>query len=313
MMKKILLFGVLGLLAILAALILFAPAKTGHVVYESVTDLEAGIYGLRQKQVDIGDMKISLYHNELSDRETIVMLHGFSADKDNFIRFARYFTDDFNVVIPDMAGHGDTGFEESWDYTIPVQASRVARIIEQLKIEKVHLIGNSMGGFISAYFAKMYPQRTLSVALVDPAGVVSPVDSDMNKMLAQGRNPFLIHNRQEFDSFYAMTMEEPPYVPGFVLEAISEKYQQRREQLMQIFGDILKTDLLDSSLDEIHVPVLLLWGEEDRLIHVSSVDVWSNGIEDIQVKIWPGVGHMAQLEIPQESAEVYRRFLGGIE
>ena len=312
-MKKILLFSVLGLLAIFAVLILFVPAKVGHVVYESATGIEARIYGLEQTQVDIGEMKISLYHNELSDRETIVMLHGFSADKDNFIRFARYFTDDFNVVIPDMAGHGDTGFEKSWDYTMPVQASRVARIIEQLDIEKVHVIGNSMGGFISAYFAKIYPQRTLSVALVDPAGVVSPVDSDMNKMLAQGRNPFLVHNRQEFDSFYAMTMENPPYVPGFVLEAISEKYQQRREQLLQIFADIRETDLLDSSLDEIHAPVLLLWGEEDRLIHVSSVDVWSNGIEDIQVKIWPGIGHMAQLEIPQESAGVYRQFLGQVD
>jgi len=309
-MKKLLLLAGLGLLAILATLILFVPAKFGYVVYESITDLEAGIYGLEQSQVDIGEMKISLYTNELTDRATIVMVHGFSADKDNLIRFARYFTDDFNVVIPDMAGHGETGFEESWDYTMPAQASRVAKIIEQLKIEKVHVIGNSMGGFISAYFAKMYPQQTLSVALVDPAGVIAPEASDMDKVLAKGRNPFLIHSRQEFDSFYAMTMEHPPYVPGFVLEAISEKYQQRREQLMQIFGDIRETDLLDSSLNEIHAPVLLLWGEEDRLIHVSSVGVWKAGIKDIQVKTWPGIGHMPMLEIPEESAGVYWEFLG---
>jgi len=311
-MKKLLLLAGLGLLAILATLILFVPAKFGYVVYESITDLEAGIYGLEQSQVDIGEMKISLYTNELTDRATIVMVHGFSADKDNLIRFARYFTDDFNVVIPDMAGHGETGFEESWDYTMPAQASRVAKIIEQLKIEKVHVIGNSMGGFISAYFAKMYPQQTLSVALVDPAGVIAPEASDMDKVLAKGRNPFLIHSRQEFDSFYAMTMEHPPYVPGFVLEAISEKYQQRREQLMQIFGDIRETDLLDSSLNEIHAPVLLLWGEEDRLIHVSSVGVWKAGIKDIQVKTWPGIGHMPMLEIPEESAGVYWEFLGRI-
>lgn len=312
-MIGLLLFSGLGLLVILSVLILFVPAKVGHVVYESAIAIETRIYGLKQTQVDIGEMKISLYHNELSDRETIVMVHGFSADKNNFIRFARYFTDDFNVVIPDMAGHGDTGFEDSWDYTIPVQASRITKIIEQLEIEKVHVIGNSMGGFISAYFAKMYPHQTLSATLVDPAGVTSPEASDMQKMLAQGRNPFLVHNRQEFDSFYAMTMENPPYVPGFVLEAISEKHQQRREQLIQIFADILETDLLDSSLDEIPAPVLLLWGEEDRLIHVSSVDVWKAGIKDIQVKTWPGIGHMPMLEIPQESAEVYRRFLGQID
>jgi len=309
-MKRILLLTGLGLPVILLALILFIPAQFGQVVYQSTTRIETKIYGLEQTLVDIGEMKISLYQNEPADRPTIVMLHGFSADKDVFIRFAHYFAEDFNIVIPDMAGHGDTGFEESWDYGMPAQASRLAKIIEQLNIEKVHVIGNSMGGFISAYFAKMYPQKTLSVALVDPAGVSSPEASDMNKMLAQGHNPFLIHNRQEFDKFYAMTMEKPPYVPGFVLQTISEKYQQRRDQLEQIFGDILETELLDSSLSEIHAPALLLWGEEDRLIHVSSVKVWKAGIKDIQVKTWPGIGHMPMLEIPQESAEVYRQFLG---
>ena len=312
-MKNILLFSGLIMLAIWIVLILVMPAKIGHVVYENITDLEAQLYGLEQIQVDIGEMHISLYKNEFADRPTIVMVHGFSGDKDNFIRFARHFTDDFNVIIPDMVGHGDTGFKKSWDYSMPAQASHLAKLIEQLNIEKVHVIGNSMGGFISAYFSIMYPQQTLSVALIDPAGVTSPEASDMNKMLANGHNPFLVHNRQEFDSIYAMTMENPPYVPGFVLEALSEKYQQRREQLMLIFDGIRETDLLDSSLNEIQAPVLLLWGEEDRLIHVSSVNVWKAGIKDIQVKIWPGIGHMPMLEIPQQSAETYRQFLSQID
>ena len=68
-------------------------------------------------------------------------------------------------------------------------------------------------------------------------------------------------------------------------------------------------DLLDSSLDEVSVPVLLLWGEEDQLIDVSSVEVWKKEIKHIQVKVWPDIGHMPMLEIPQQSAEVYREFL----
>jgi len=308
-MKIAILLICLGLPAIFLALVLFSPAKMGAVVYDLIIGVEKQIYGLKQSSVDIGEMQISLYQNKFSNRETIVMLHGFSADKDKWIRFARYFTGDFNVVIPDMAGHGDTGYDASWDFTMPAQANRLAKIIEQLEIEKVHVIGNSMGGFITACFARMYPEKTHSIALVDPAGVMSPVDSDMNKMLAEGHNPFLVHNRQEFDDFYAMTMEQPPYVPGFVLEAISQKFQQRRQQLARIFSDIRIEDALDSSLHEINTPVLLLWGEQDRLIHVSSVAVWEQGVGDIQVKTWPGVGHLAMLEIPRQSADVYRQFL----
>jgi len=309
---NMLLLGGLGLLVILWALVLIIPVRCGHFVYWLLINLEFRIYGLKRGEVDIGEMIISLYRNEFTDRPTLIMLHGFSADKDNWLRFARYFTRDFNVVIPDLAGHGDTEYDPSWDYGMPAQAGRVAKLIAQLKIDQVHVIGNSMGGFICAHFARMYPRQTLSATLVDPAGVVSPEVSDMDKMLAQGRNPFEIHNRQEFDGFYAMTMAKPPYVPGFVLQAISDDYQQHREQLRDIFSHSREQDLLDSSLGEIKAPVLLLWGEEDRLIHVSSVDVWKAGINNIQVKTWPGTGHMPQLEIPKESAEAYRMFLNQI-
>ena len=84
-MKKILLWALAGLSAVFFALVLIAPAKMGKLVYESVSDLEARAYGLKQTQIDIGEMNISLYQNDLSDRPTIVMLHGFSADKDNWL------------------------------------------------------------------------------------------------------------------------------------------------------------------------------------------------------------------------------------
>ena len=307
-MESILLVG-LGIIAVTWALILLMPAKCGRVAYGLSVKIESRLYGLQRSKIDIGEMEISLYHNKITDRPTIVMLHGFSADKDCWVRFARYFRKDFNIVIPDMAGHGDTGYDQSWDFTIPAQAQRLAKLAEQMGISNMHLIGNSMGGFVVAHFALMHPELTLSIGLFDPAGVKSPESSDMEKMLAVGNNPFLIHNRQEFSSFYAMTMNKPPFVPEFVLEAISDKYQQRREQLRHIFSHRREQDLLDESLKEIAAPTLLLWGKEDRLIHVSSVSVWEAGIERIQTKTWPGIGHMPMLEIPGKSAFVYRGFI----
>lgn len=308
MMESILFVG-LGIVAATWALILLMPVKCGRFAYGLSVKIETRLYGLKRSKIDIGEMEISLYHNKITDRPTIFMLHGFSADKDGWVRFARYFKNDFNIVIPDMAGHGDTGYDQSWDFTMPAQASRIAKLAEQMGISKMHLIGNSMGGFVVAHFALMHPELTLSIGLFDPAGVKAPESSDMEKMLAVGNNPFLIHNRQEFNSFFAMTMNQPPFIPKFVLEAMSDRYQQRRKQLRQIFSHRREQDLLDESLKDITAPTLLLWGEEDRLIHVSSVSVWEAGIEGIQIKTWPGIGHMPMLEIPKESAFVYRQFL----
>lgn len=297
------------LMLVIVFLILFAPAPFGRFVYKLMTGLEARIYGLNQRNVDIGEMSISLLQNGSPKKPTMIMLHGFSSDKAIWSRFARFFTKQFNVVIPDMAGHGDTGFDKSWSYSGPAQAERIAKLMDKLKLEKVHLVGNSMGGFISAHFAKMYSERTLSITLIDPAGVVSPQESEMGKMLAQHKNPFEVNNRTEFDRFYAMTMAKPPWFPRFIFAALSEQYQQRKTELMHMFGEFYGKDMLDSSLDDIKAPVLLLWGEKDQIIHVSSVSVWQSGIKNARVKTWPDIGHMPMLEIPKESAKECLNFI----
>ena len=309
-MKKISGAFLLSLLAISTLWIGTTYPKIGHITFENATDLEARLFGFEQKEVNIGELSLSYYESERSaDKPTVLLLHGYSADKDVWPRFARHLADDYHIIIPDFAGHGDSGFNKNWDYSAPKQAERLLALIDKLDLQQVHLAGNSMGGFIAAYFAKDYPQRTLSALLIDPAGVHSSEPSDMGKMLAQGRNPFEIHNSEEFAEFYAMTMANPPWLPGFVLDAIDEGYQQRLSELQQIFADFHGKDMLDAQLHEIQVPVLLLWGQEDRLIHVSSVDVWKAGIPNIQVEVWSGIGHMPMVEDAEKTATVYQTFL----
>ena len=312
-MKKILKVALIIILAFIIFSII-APAKLGKITYDSAVAIESRLYGVSEHKIDIGEMEISYYKNKLSsDKETLLLLHGFSSDKVVWLRFARYFTDQYNVIIPDMAGHGKTGYSKNWDYRIPAQVSRLIKFLEQLQINKVHVIGNSMGGFISAHFAFQHPDKTLSATLVDPAGIKSPVASNMDNMLAKNTNPFKIYTRSEFDTFYAMTMASPPWLPDFIFAAFYEQYQNRREELMHIFSDYHGKDMLDGSLDKINIPVLLLWGEEDRLIHVSSVEVWQSGIKGIKVKTWPGIGHMPMFEMPGESADVVQQFLQGLD
>jgi len=307
-MKKVVLLTLLIMIIIFTTMIVVVPVKIGNVVYQTMTSLETKIYGLEKSSVDIGEMEMSLLQNNNQSRPTILMLHGFSADKINWIRFAKHLDSDFNIVIPDMAGHGETGFSKDWNYSSPVQAARLVKLLDKLGLDKVHIIGNSMGGNIAAQFAKNYPQRILTLALIDPAGVIAPVLGDMDKQLQQGKNPFLINTQEEFINFFHMTMADPPWIPGFVLEAIADKYIKRRSELDQIWLDINEKNLLDNKMDQIKVRTFLIWGKKDRLLDVSSVKIWKK-IADIEVEIYPEIGHMAMLEIPQQSAERYLSFL----
>lgn len=308
-MKKISLLILPLVLALVVGMVNGAYGRVGHWLYANVTDLEASAYGFEQSAVDIGDMELALYSNNNPGKPAIVMLHGYSADKDVWPRFAKHFVDDYQVIIPDMAGHGDTGFDASWDYSMPAQAKRLAALLDKLDIAQAHVIGNSMGGFLTATFAIAYPERTLSATMVDPAGVMSPQPSDMMKMLSAGHNPFLIHNRAEFDSFYAMTMAQPPFLPGMVLEAMSDKYIERRSELEKIFTDFHSSDYLEEKLADLKAPAMLWWGDKDRLLHVSSVSVWEAGVPQLKTRIFNGVGHMPMVEVASEAAGLYQDFL----
>ncbi|MCX7081012.1 MAG: alpha/beta fold hydrolase [Pseudomonas sp.] len=286
--------------------------RIGHWLYDLSMALEARLYQVRKVPVAVAEMTLMTYQGGPPKAPaTLLMLHGYSADKTIWLRFARHFVGDYRVIIPDLAGHGETGFRPRGSYDIPSQAQRLIQLLDACAVEKAHVIGNSMGGYIAAWLAATYPERVASVALIDPAGVASPLPSDMERLLAQGNNPFLIHSRADFDQFYAMTMASPPWVPGAVLAAVAERYERRRNELAEIFDDFHGSEPLESRLADIQAPALLLWGRKDRLIHVSSAQVWAQGIAQLRVELWDDIGHMPMVERPALTARLYREFLEG--
>lgn len=283
----------------------------GQLTYDLSAGIESRLYGLHKEVVTVEGIPMTLYRSS-GTGPAIVMIHGFSADKDVWARFARHFSGQYQVIIPDLPGHGDTGFKPEWSYSIEAQTRRIAALMDQLQIKQAHVIGNSMGGFITAQFAVTYPERTLSAGLVDPAGLPSPHPSEMRVMLSKGQNPFVFDTREGFYRFYPMTMASPPFMPHYVLDAVADRYIARHDQLTQIFSESHKETDLPVRIREVKAPVMLMWGKEDRLIDVSSVPVWQAALPQAQVHVWDGIGHMPMVEAPAKAAEAYQRFLSGL-
>lgn len=304
-MKKV----IAAVLLVAAGYWAWTSPVAGHWIYANASDAEASFYGLEQQSIDIGELAMEAYVGGPEDKPAIVMIHGYSADKDVWPRFAKHFINDYRIVIPDLAGHGDTGFEENLDYSGPAQAKRVAAVMEKLGIEKAHIIGNSMGGFITGWFARLYPEKSLSATPVDPGGIASPLPSDMDKMLAQGKNPFAINSTEDFKRFYPMTMAKPPLLPPSVLAAMAEQYMARKSELETIFPYIHGRDGLKDELPHVPAPMLVMWGDQDRLLHVSAGQVWVDAAPNAKLHIFNGVGHMPMVEVPAEAAKVYSEFL----
>lgn len=285
--------------------------RIGGVVLTAATRSEAALHGLHRRVVDIADSHLMTWQGGPHDAsETVVMIHGYSADKTVWLRFAPPFTAHYRVLVIDLPGHGETPFDPALKYDTLSQATRVLQAMDALNIGRAHIVGNSMGGYIAAQLALHHPERVQSATLIDAAGITPPEPSDMDKMLAAGHNPFQVRTRADFDAFYAMTMAKPPWVPHVVLDYVAADYMARRETLARIFQDFRGVDPLDGHLGEIHVPVLVLWGDQDRLINHSAASVWAQGIAGAELIRYADLGHMPMAEDPARSARDVLAFIG---
>ncbi len=304
----------LALFAILAcgvgAVVATYP-KIGDLIYDTAIAIESTVYGLGRRTQALDDLAMVYYRGGPEAAPAIVMVHGYTSDKTVWLRFARHFTGSHQVIIPDLAGHGETAFDPALSHTQQAQAARIAALLDRLGIDRAHIIGNSMGGYISAYFALAYPERTLSAAMVDPAGVISPQPSAMDLLVARGENPFEISSMEDFERFLPMTMAQPPYLPQVVVDAKAATYMARRERYATIFEAIHSAPRLTGRLPQLTPPSLLIWGDQDRLIDVSAVAVWQQ-VPGIAVAVMPGIGHMPMVEAPAQTAAIYRQFLAGL-
>lgn len=303
-------FLVTFIVLVFAAWLVSLHPRVGLAVYDAVGAIEAKLYGFEKSFVRINDMEMAVYErNNVDANETVILLHGYTASKELWLRFANQLDERYHVIIPDLAGHGETGYFSGWSYRASAQADRIAQLMETLGVKQATIIGNSMGGMIAANFAIMYPLKTNKIVVFNPAGVTPPEPSETEQMFARGESPFEIDSANEFADFYELTMAQPPFVPDFVLRGMALRYSERKTNYAHIAQDFRFHDQLDNRLGLIRVPTLIIWGDQDRILSPSAALVWQRGIEQSELHIFKGIGHMPMVEVPQQAAQRVTEFL----
>jgi len=262
------------------------------------------------KSVDIPDFKI--VYAEGGTGDTIIMVHGFGGSKDNWLTFAKYFTPNYRVIIPDLPGHGDSSKPQNAKYNHMSQVERLNLFAKELKLTKFHLVGNSMGGNIAGNYAADYPDMVKTLALFDASGVNAPIKSEFILLLEKGINPLAIKDADDFDKFLEFVYKKPPQMPSFMRQYLAKQAVEAGPLNKKIGNDIwADTLIVESKLNKITAPTLIVWGDSDKLIHISSVPIFENNIKNSKSVIIKECGHMPMMEKPAETASIYQDFLKG--
>lgn len=265
---------------------------------------------LEHKQLTVDGFNIAYLEGGQGD--TVFLIHGFQSNKDIWVRLARELTSRYHVIAIDLPAHGESTILPDRSYTVPEQAKRVMAIMAAMKLEQpVHLMGHSMGGAIAFHVAVMAPERVKTLALVSSAGVISPTPSELWRQNQQGKNPLIVRNAEDYRAMLAFTMADPPWIPGPVIGTLTRDAMARQQIGEKIYRELAPANSLkpEEALPKIHVPVLVVWGDQDKVLDVSSVGVFKRYLPQAQVVVFKGVGHAPPIERTGEMAKVYEGFL----
>lgn len=314
-MKKVVAIGI-GLIILFCVGIYFLFPET---VYRMAQMGERHMAGLAKKEVQVDDHRI--VYLEGGKGQTVLLLHGFGGSKELWTRFARYLTDDYHVIVPDIAGFGESSQIPQDTYDAETQLKRIDRFVQELKIEKFHVAGNSMGGMYAVMYGATYPEKAITLGLLAPGGVDFPKPSDTAVLLQKGINPLLTGSPEDYERLINLGFAKPPFIPSQLKKVLIADAIAHREFNAKIWKDMgwdhrsdvssSRESFLTPYLAKIQAPVLIVWGDTDRILDVGGAAVLEKKLKNCQAVVMKNTGHMPMLEKPKETASLYLEFLKG--
>jgi len=285
-----------------------------RLLFDAVKNLLRRRAGLSRRTVRVGDIEWPYLDGGKATGEPVVLVHGFGGDKDNWTLYAPYLTPHHRVICPDLPGFGESDRSVDRDYCVEAQARRLCEFLDALGIERCHLAGNSMGGFIALRFALDFRGRLASLTLLDNAGVAGANTSELQRAIERRENPLELKTMADVERLLAFVYRKPPFMPRQFKRVLLDDALANERVLEKVFWTLASEGIagvLNARLGDVRAPTLIVWGRHDQLIDVSVVDELRRGIANSVAVIFEHVGHVPMLEAPQETAAHHLALLAG--
>ncbi len=233
----------------------------------------------------------------------LVLVHGLGADADVWAFCLEQLSQTHRVIAPDLLGFGRSS-KPFINYRVPTFIEVLERFLKALAVPQASLVGNSMGGWILAWFAIQFPERVNKLVLNDAIGIVAGAVE-----VAIDFRPSSLQNMRRIMEF--MFYDERLATDGMVEEAYEFHLERNDGPTIASVLEAIhqRLDYLDDQLHRLKVPTLLIWGDSDPVSPLSVAENYRRLIPGARLEIIPQCGHIPALEKPQELVQHVLQFL----
>jgi pimeloyl-ACP methyl ester carboxylesterase len=263
--------------------------------------------------VDVGGVRAHVRDQGNPDGVPVVLIHGSLASLHVWEGWARELGSTVRVISVDLPGHGLTGPWPRDEYTIEAYTDFIEVLIDNLHLDRVVLVGHSMGGAVAWSFAATRPDRVIELVLVDAAGYPRQGEAPLSARLARtsllGDVGIFFKPegavRRSLGEIYA----DPATVTPDRVKRYAElqRFPGNREATLQ--RTRAQEPLDPTPLKRMDVPTLILWGAKDQWVPAADAFRFQNDIKGAKLEIFENLGHNPMEEDPKTTVAAVLAFM----
>lgn len=307
-MKKMLL-AVFSLIALGIAAVGVHISQTAKGV--SAGELENRYVTPEDRFIDIDGARVRIREEGQPTAPPVVLIHGFTHSLETWNGWTTRLQDEYRVIRYDLLGHGLTGPDPKERYSPKERAAFLGNVLNALEIENAAIAGNSLGGLAAWRFASSNSERVNALILISPGAYPLNGVGDEPVEIPAATKAYLITApdagvRASAEIIYA----DDSKITEDRLTTMRDMIRREGNgnALIKSLENFTLPDPTEA-LSKIAAPTLIIWGEDDILIPLEQGLKIERAIPNARLITYPGVGHAAQEEAPQQTVADAIEFL----
>jgi pyruvate dehydrogenase E2 component (dihydrolipoamide acetyltransferase) len=263
----------------------------------------------REEKIALGDgRELNVLLAGGGDGAPLVFLHGLGGSQSTWQVVLGDLVEQHRVAAIDLPGHGTSDRSTTADYSIGGIATAIAEAIGKLGMKRPVLIGHSLGGAVALRIAAESPGSLSGIVAIDSAGLGKEISADLTAIMTGQPGPDTA--RALLQLFY----EDQKLVNERGVHEMAQSQQADGAWAAQqavanaAFGGGTQVDEARIDPASVSVPVLLIWGEHDRVLPMQQATASLAAFPDAMLAVVPNVGHVPQVENPTRTAKLIARF-----
>lgn len=277
-----------------------------------------------QRSAKAGDITLNYYEagaaTDVGGGLPFVLLHGGGPGASAWSNFGTalpLFARHFRTLLVDQPGFGGSDRPPVVGNYYRHSAEYVVKLLDELRIDRIHLLGNSLGGGTAMRLALEHPDRVGRLVLMGPGGLslnlfhADPTEG-VQRLMDFGANP----TREALRAFIStMVVNQALVTDELVEERFADATAPGAQEAMRQMGmsfwnpETAEDGMLWREAHKLRKHTLLTWGREDRVNPLDGAMVALKLIPKAQLHVFGNCGHWAQIEAAEEFAEITTAFL----